>query len=174
MTRQLTTGIRSHVANNSMEDIRVVTDHWAKMFEKKISNQEDEQKYVPPSKRAILSTPSIPQITLPPAEPVPPIQSALPEAPPDPQHNSDTQKGEQHQPRHQTNHHKLSFPEYNGNEEPSHGCINAINFLLLRIPKWKNRCIWQLFIFTRGRPHLVHQMGAGNWPPKLAPIFRGD
>ena len=34
-------------------------------------------------------------------------------------HDKDAQKDEQHHPRRPANHHKLSFPEYNGNEESS-------------------------------------------------------
>jgi hypothetical protein len=117
-----------------MGDICDVTDRWAKIFII-FFNQEEEQKYIPPSKRAILPTPSIPQITLPKSEPAMPIQSARPEAPPYPEHNKDTQKGKQHQPQHSTNHHKLSFPKYNGNEEPSQWLYKYNKFFIAQNTK---------------------------------------
>jgi len=73
-----------------MEDIRDVTNHWAKMFEFFFTtNQEEEQKYVPPSKRALLPTPSIEHIKLPPPEPIMPIQPISLEIPTDQQNNKD-------------------------------------------------------------------------------------
>ena len=69
-----------------MEDIRDVTDRWAKMFEKNFTtNQEEEQKYVPPSERALLPTPSIEHIKLPPPEPITPVQPVSLEIPTDQQ-----------------------------------------------------------------------------------------
>jgi hypothetical protein len=79
-----------------MEDIHVVTDRWAKMSEFFFTSQEDEQKYVPPSKRALLPTPSIDHSKFSPPEPVPPVQPISLEALLDQQYNKDTQKGEQH------------------------------------------------------------------------------
>ena len=76
--------------NNSMEDIRDVTDRWAKMFEIFFTtNQEEEQKYVPPSERALLPTPSIEHIKLPPPEPITPVQPVSLEIPTDQQNNKD-------------------------------------------------------------------------------------
>ena len=61
MNRRVTSVIQSHVVISSMESISDITNRWAKIFEIFLSNQDEEQKYVPPSKRSILPTPPLDQ-----------------------------------------------------------------------------------------------------------------
>jgi hypothetical protein len=66
---------------------------------------------VPPPERALLPTPS-PDQTIPEQINSPPTNQP-------PHDEKETQKGEQQQQRRPQNTRKLTFPEYNGNEEPS-------------------------------------------------------
>jgi hypothetical protein len=81
-----------------MEDIRVITDRWAKRFEffcvehtmsssSTQANQEEGQRYVPPPKKPLLPDPPLDQII--------PKQTIPFEAQQPPQANKGTQKGEQ-------------------------------------------------------------------------------
>jgi len=80
-----------------MESISDITDCWAKIFEIFFSNQDEEQKYVPPSKRSILPTPPPDPLHHP--EPINIMQTTSLEAPPQSQLNKDFQKADQQQSR---------------------------------------------------------------------------
>lgn len=157
---------------NFMEDIRDVMDRWAKIFEKNFSNQEEGQKYVPPSKRSLLPTSAIDQIMTPFPEPSPSVQTAPPEAPHQPQFNKEQQTGEQRQSR-RWNSHKLSFPEYNRNEEPSQWLYKCNKFFLAQNTREDERM--QLAAFHCTETLLPGSSdGTRNRIPNLAPIFSGD
>jgi len=124
---------------NSMESISDITNRWAKISEFFFSNQEEEQKYVPPSKRSILPTPPPDQNPLHHPEPINIMQTTSLEAPPQSQLNKDFQKADQQQPRRSSNSHKLSFPEYNGNDEPSQWLYKCNKFFAARNTKEEER-----------------------------------
>jgi hypothetical protein len=94
-----------------MGSISDITDCWAKIFEIFFFNQEEEQKYVPPPKRSTLA--------IQPTDLSNKVQTTPPEAIPQLQSSTDDMPADQQQQRRSLNPHKLSFPEYNGNMEPS-------------------------------------------------------
>jgi hypothetical protein len=78
------------------------------------------------------------------------------------------QKGEQHQPRRPTNHHKLSFPEYNGNEEPSQWLYKCNKFFVAQNTKEEEQM--HLVAFHLQGDILIwfirweQEIGHPNWP----------
>jgi hypothetical protein len=128
-----------------MGSISDITDRWAKIFEIFFFNQKDEQKYVPPPKRPILPTPTPDQTPPPHTEPINTVQTTLLEAPPQPQFSMDSQKGDQQQSRRSANSHKLNFPEYNGNDEPSQWLYKRNKFFAAQNTKEEERI--QLAVF---------------------------
>jgi hypothetical protein len=120
-----------------MEDIRDVTDRWAKRFDFFFCGK-NHVFYLNLSKPGggteICATPKRPLLPTSPLDKIIPEHTFPFEAQQPLQANKETQKGEQQQMRQPSNTHKISFPEYNGTRNRPNGSTNAI-----WKPTWRGR-----------------------------------